>query len=69
MAGQHLSLTALTVLLTVSGALFYGAFRLYSRWSEGRPESIRRQRLHPVTHPDLAAHASEEEEQDGSNRG
>jgi hypothetical protein len=56
MAGQHLSLTALTILLTVSGALFYGAIVLYGRWStrphNGR-ESLREQ----------------EEEQNGSKRG
>ena len=56
MEGQHLSLTALTILLTVSGALFYGAILLYSRWTT-RPVNGR------------GSLREQEEEDDGSNRG
>ncbi len=56
MAGPHLSLTALTILLTVSGALFYGAILLYGRWSM-RPDNGR------------GSLPEQEEEQDGSKRG
>jgi hypothetical protein len=66
---QHLSLTALTIILTVSGALFYGAIVLYGTWIDGRRQDIRKQGLHPVTDPDGHVHAREEEQQQhGSNR-
>ena len=67
---QHLSLTALTILLTVGGALSYGAFVLYGTYIDGRRQDIRKKGLHPVTDPDGTVHAREQEEEDnGSNRG
>lgn len=67
MAGQHFSLTTLTILLTVSGALFYGAVVLYGTWIDGRRQNIRKQGLHPVTHPDGTVHAREQEEEDNGH--
>ena len=69
MASQHLSLTALTILLTVTGGLLYGAIVLYGTWIDGRRENVRKQGLHPVTDADGGVHAREEEEEDGSKRG
>jgi hypothetical protein len=68
MAHSHLSLTALTILLTVSGALFYGAFVLYGTWIDGRRQSMRDKGLHPVTESTGKVHAREEEENDVRKR-
>lgn len=68
MAQPHLSLTALTILLTGGAAFFYGAFVLYGAWIDGRRQDVRKQGHHPVTDATGQVHAREEEDNDVHKR-
>ncbi len=68
MTGLHMSLTALTIALTLAGALFYGAIVLYGAWIDGRRQTVREKGLHPVTESTGEVHAREEENDNGSKR-
>ena len=65
---MHMSMTLLTVVLVVSGALFYGAVVLYGAWIDGRRQAVREKGLHPVTESDGQVHAREEESKDVGKR-
>ncbi len=72
MTGLHMSLTVLTIALTVSGAMFYGAIVLYGAWIDGRRQRVREKGLHPVTESTGEVHGEDrigkEESGDGSKR-
>ena len=69
MSTLHLSTTVLSMALTASAAVLYGACLLYGAWIDGRRQTVREQGLHPVTETAGAVHAREEEKRNGSNRG
>lgn len=68
MAHAHLSLTALSLLLAVTGALAFGAILLYGSWIDGRRQNLRKKGLHPVTGSTGQVHAREEEDDDVGKR-
>ena len=63
-----MSYTAVSIVLTVVAAAFYGSIVLYGAWIDGRRQAVRDKGLHPVTEPTGAVHAREQETHDGSDR-
>lgn len=64
----HIGTTQLSILLTVSAGIFYGASALYGAWIDGGPRDIRDEVSGSVMDDAGAVHAREEEKANGSIR-
>ena len=65
---MHMSYTAISIVLAIVAALFYGAFVLYGAWIDGRRQKVREEGLHPVTGALGEVHAQEQESNNGNQR-